>query len=68
MIWYEHIIIEGGPEWTNEWTGRADLVLVRPVDTVTYYPARGAHQYSRTNRGWVSPLYGTVHTVFEYIC
>jgi len=67
--WNEHIYIEGGPEWINDCTGRGDIGLMRPVDHVDLYPGGGAgcHRYVRTTRGWVSPIYGTVHTIFEHV-
>lgn len=66
MSWYERIIFKGGPLWAGDYIGAADLALIQPVDTVTAYP-NGDYccEYVRTNQGWVSPLYGTVHTIFE---
>jgi len=67
--WQEHIYIEGGPEWVNDCSGRADFALRNPVDHVDMYPApmAGQHRYARTTRTWVSPIYGTIHTVFEHV-
>lgn len=68
MRWYEYIIVEGGPDWGRDCNGRADFALTCPKDAVTMYPGNcGAQKYRRTNRGWVSPLYGTIHTVFEHV-
>ena len=68
MNWFEHVLLEGGPDWTNGCSGRGDYALVRPVDSVTMYPDQrsGAQTYTRTNRAWFSPVMGTTHTVFEH--
>ena len=66
--WRELIYVEGGPEWVNDCTGRGDLALRMAVDHVDLWPGNmaGCHRYVRTTRTWVSPLYGTIHTVFEH--
>ena len=68
MIWKEYIKLEGGPKWNNDWSGRGDYALVQPVDSVTMFPSAqgGPQTYVRTNRAWLSPLYGTIHTIFEH--
>jgi hypothetical protein len=68
MNWLEHITFEGGPGWTNDCSGRADFALIKPVDKTTVYSNRNesAQEYFRTTEGWVSPVYGTIHTVFKH--
>ena len=68
MVWNEHVKLEGGPKWNNEYSGRADYALVRPVDSVDMFPNRkdGVQTYVRTTRAWLSPLYGTIHTIFTH--
>lgn len=75
MNWYEYIVMQGGPDWRwrsltagSHGNGRADFALTCPKDEVTMYPGNESAQlYRRTTRGWVSPLYGTIHTVFEHV-
>jgi len=65
----ELVYIEGGPTWGSGCSGCADFVLVRSVDHLDMYPGNmaGCHRYVRTTRTWVSPLYGTIHTIFTHI-
>jgi len=61
----EDIYIEGGV-WINDCSGRADHALVRMVDSIHLFPGDGhGYEYVRTTRTWVSPVYGTIHTIFR---
>lgn len=61
----ENIYIEGGV-WINDCSGRGDHTLLRKVDSIRLYPGDGhGYEYVRTTRTWVSPLYGTIHTIFR---
>jgi len=64
----ELIYIEGGPQWHTYCSGRADIVLLQPVDSTVLYPneKEGGQEYIRTTRTWVSPIYGTIHTIFQH--
>lgn len=65
--WYEPIRIEGGPAWTHDCTGRGDMALLKPVDSVVLYPnGEGGQEYIRTTRTWISPIRGEIHTVFQH--
>ena len=67
MRYSENVYIEGGP-WELDCQGRADTVLLKPVDEITLYPGDGRkHCYHRTDCTWRSPVYGTIHTIFEHV-
>lgn len=69
MCWHESIYIEGGPQWENDCSGRGDFELIQPNDVIFLYPSpnSGPHTYIRTTRTWISPIFGTIHTVFEHV-
>lgn len=64
-LYEEPIVIRGGP-WKNDCTGRADIQLLKPVKRIQLYTGSGRYWYERTDQKWVSPVYGTVHTIFVW--
>ena len=64
----EPIYLEGGP-WENSYwreNGRADFVLLRPIDKVILYPGEYSCEYERTDRIWWSPIFHESHTIFQF--